>query len=184
MFNLIDLKPFNEYESKEFFTNNFKRVEVAISHDILDKMVLLSGGIPSLMHELGNCIFLNDIDGLIDKSDFTKGVFEASFNIGRKYIDNQIIQELQSETYKNILKKLAAHFINFEFSRKELLNSFSNKDLKKEKQAIDNFIRRMKKLNMIVDSQVRGKYKFINHLYHLYLLFHAFRETTIIENNQ
>jgi hypothetical protein len=184
IFDLIELKPFNEKESKEFFINNFKRVNVKIETTALDRLTFFSGGIPALMHEVGNAVFLEDKDGKISDHDALGGIVDASFFIGKKYIDNQIIKELQSKTYRNILKKFSEQKVDYNFTRQELLNLFSAKDLEKEKRTIDNFIRRMKKLNMIIQLDIRGQYQFVNHLYHLYLMLHAFRESKKHENIQ
>jgi AAA+ ATPase superfamily predicted ATPase len=176
IFKLIELNPLNKDEAKQFFLFNFNRVEIEIDEKNLDSLVYISGGFPALMHEVGDAVFLRDNDGIIDNSDCLGGILNASYDIGKRYIDEQIIKELQSETYMEILKKIAKHKFKPTFTRQDLLKLCHGKETEKEKRGIDNFIRRLKKLEMIVEADTRGKYKFVNLLYPIYLNFFAFED--------
>ena len=57
------------------------------------------------------------------------------------------------------------------FQRKEILKEVSEK----EQKAFDSFIRRIKRLGIIKGTEVRGEYRFVSQLYHLYVLIEAFR---------
>jgi hypothetical protein len=126
------------------------------------------------LHEVGDAVFLRDKDELIDLPDYVIGIYDAAMSIGRRYLNEQVINEIRSETYINILGKLSLHPLGIEFTRKELLEQFSEIEAVKEKRNIDNFIRRMKKLGVIKYEYL--KYTFVNDLYHLYfkLLLEAF----------
>ena len=176
IFKLIELNPFSDNESKKFFIENFNRVEIEIEDDALETMVYFSGGFPALMHEVGDAVFLKNDDEKIDDHDCNIGIIDASYNIGKRYLDEQVIRELQSDTYQKILKKIAKSEIGYIFTRKELLELFSDEEMENEKRSVDNFLRRMKKLKIIIPSE-RGSYQFVNHLYHVYCIYHAFAET-------
>jgi hypothetical protein len=47
-----------------------------------------------------------------------------------------------------------------------------------EKKNLDNLLTRMKKLGIIADTDIRGEYKFINPLYHLYVWSLARKKTS------
>ena len=55
------------------------------------------------------------------------------------------------------------------FERQALLKEVPEK----EQRNLDNFLGRIKKLGIIDDTEVRGEYRFVNPLYHLYLWFEA-----------
>ncbi len=181
IFNLIELNPFNDNETKKFFISNFNRVGIKVENDALGEMNFYSGGFPALMHEVGDAVFLLDKDGSITMDDSLFGILEAAKIIGRRYLDEQIINELHSKTYREILKRIGTHGLGFTFKRQELLELFSGLEMDREKRSIDNFIRKMKKLNVIMESEIRGRYKFVNELHYLYFKFHAFKE---IKENQ
>ena len=73
IFDIIDLSPMNEDESKEFFNNMFNKQNISLTSQALSLMVNLSGGFPMLMHEVGDAVFWLDTDNCIDENDAKKG---------------------------------------------------------------------------------------------------------------
>jgi AAA+ ATPase superfamily predicted ATPase len=165
IFDVIDLKPMDQKESDQFFSNMFEKQNISIDSEALSLMVRFSGGFPMLMHEVGDAIFWLDDDNNIDKMDALSGIIEASENIGKKYLDPQVYRALRSDTYRSILRRIGKLPVGAKFQRKDLLGKVPSK----EKQAFDNFLRRIEKLDVIRKTENRGEYIFINQLYHLYV---------------
>jgi len=171
IFDVVDLSPMSENESKEFFVNMFDKQNISITADALSLMVRLSGGFPMLMHEVGDAIFWRDTDSVIDGDDAKTGILEAAETVGRKYLIPQVYRALRSATYRSILRRIAESPLGESFQRKEVLEKMPEK----ERKSFDSFVRRIKKLGIIGETEVRGEYRFINQLYHLYVWLEAFR---------
>lgn len=171
IFDIIDLIPMDESESKKFFNNMFGKQNISVTPKALSLMVMLSGGLPMLMHEVGDAIFWLDKDDYIDEKDATNGIFVAADVVGRKYLDSQVYRELRSETHRSILRRIGKLPLGTSFKRKAILERVPDR----ERKTFDNFIRRTKRLGIIGETEIRGEYRFINQLYHLYVWLEAFR---------
>jgi len=175
IFDIIELSTMAKSESEDFFMKMFGSQEITISSEAMSLMVELSGGYPMLLHEIGDAVFWYNTDRHIDESDAKRGLVEAADIVGRKYVDPQIASVLRSKTYSSILwhigKKLP---VGTAFKRKEVLGEIPGD----EKKNLDNLLTRMKKLGIIADTDIRGEYKFINPLYHLYVWSLARKKTS------
>jgi len=170
IFDIIDLLLMNESESREFFGKTFAEESITVSNDALSLMVQLSGGYPMLMHEVGDAVFWQDTDNNIDIRDAQQGIMEAARTVGKKYIDPQISKVLRSKTYSSILWRIGKKLpLGTSFKRQELLKEVPEA----EQKNLDNFLNRIKKLGIIDDAEVRGEYRFVNPLYHLYVWYEA-----------
>lgn len=171
IFDIIDLSPMNEDESKEFFNNMFNKQNISLTSQALSLMVNLSGGFPMLMHEVGDAVFWLDTDNCIDENDAKRGILEAAANVGRKYLDPQVYRALRSETYRSILRRIGKLPLGASFQRKDVLEKVPDK----ERKIFDNFLRRIKSLGIISETEMRGEYRFVTQLYHLYVRLEALR---------
>jgi len=171
IFDIIDLSPMDENESEEFFNNMFSGQNISITPQALSLMVRLSGGFPMLMHEVGDAVFWLDTDNCIDEKDAIGGIVEAAGIVGRKYLDPQVYRALRSETYRSILRRVGKLPLGTSFQRKDILEKVPDK----ERKTFDNFLRRIKRLGIISETEIRGEYRFVNQLYHLYVGLEALR---------
>ena len=170
IFDVVDLPLMNESESEEFFRKLFGKQAITIDVTALSLMVRLSAGFPMLMHEVGDAVFWQDTDNHINETDARKGISEAARIVGRKYIDPKISKVLRSKTYSSILWRMGKKLpIGVTLKRQELLEEVPEE----ERKNLDNFLTRIKKLGIIDDAEIRGEYRFVNPLYHLYLWFEA-----------
>lgn len=170
IFDIVDLPTMNESESREFFKGMFGKQDIIVTDESLSLMVGLSGGFPMLMHEVGDSVFWQDTDKHISEADARQGIMEAARIVGKKYIDPQISNVLRSSTYSSILWRIGKKMpLGANFRRQELLKEAPEK----EKRNLDNFLRRIKKLGIIDDTETKGEYKFVNPLYHLYVWYEA-----------
>jgi hypothetical protein len=150
----------------------FEKLQYSIEPGAISLMVRLSGGFPMLMHEVGDAIFWQDTDRHINEDDAKGGLLEAAENVGKKYLDPQVYEAIRSETYRNILGKIGRLPLGTKFQRKEILEKMTDE----ERKTFDNFLQRIKQLGIISETtEVRGEYRFVNQLYHLYVMLEAFK---------
>ncbi len=170
IFDIVDLPPMTNSESEDFFISMFDRQNITISSEAMSLMVSLSGGLPMLMHEVGDAIYWQDSDGQINLSDATQGLTVAARNVGRKYIAPQVSQLLKSKTYASILRVIQKKAtLDGIFDRQQILEALPAG----EDHNLDNFLQRSRKLGIIEARQTRGEYKFTNPLHQLYTWYEA-----------
>jgi hypothetical protein len=149
----------------------FGKQNIPIDPQAMSPMVRLSGGFPMLMHEVGDAIFWQDTDNHIDENDAKDGILYAAESVGKKYLDPQVYRAIGSETYRSILRKIGRVPLGTKFQRKEILEKMTEV----ERKTFDNFLQRIKRLGIISETELRGEYRFINQLYHLYVMLEAFK---------
>ena len=136
-----------------------------------------SGGFPMLAQEIGHAIWVLKRKGEADARKgeanvFIRGVVAAADTIGRQYLQSSVVDALHSDEYRAILAK-AANFVvehrDYRFTRRDLIDKAGLSE--KEKNGLDRFFTRMKKLGAIVpdkESGERGSYRFPTRLHVLY----------------
>lgn len=171
IFDVVDLPLMNESESQEFFVKLFNKQNITVTDNALPLMVTMSGGFPMLMHQVGDCVFRQDTDNNISEKDAKLGIIEAAKSVGRNYIGTQVASVFRNKTYSSILMRMGKKLpIGITFKRQELLKENAPE---KEQKNLDNFLNKIKKLGIMQDADVRGEYRFVNPLYHLYLWYEA-----------
>ena len=121
---------------------------------------------------LGIHVFLgnsNTIEALAPKT--VEGIILTAEEIGRRFIDVQVLKAIHSRDYKSILRKIVQK-PNKRFSKKEIEKNLSTK----ERDKFNNFLQRMEKLKAI-KSLERGNYEFINPMIPLYLYLNNIKQT-------
>jgi len=171
IFDIIELTSMTEEEAAEFFTKAFARQGIKIKPEAMDLMVRFSGGLPMLMHEVGDGVFWRDNDSFISEEDAQNGILDAADNVGRKYLDPQVYNAMRSVTYRSILRKLAKIQLGMSFIRKDIITQMSTQ----KANNFDNFLRRAQKVGIITKGESRGEYRFVNQLFHLYIFLEAFK---------
>lgn len=172
IFDIVHIKILNEQEAKLFFIQAFDSVNLKIDDDALDFIVENSGGMPKFMHQIGdNTYWMNEGDN-IDIDVAYEAVYDAANDIGRKFVDKQIINELKSSDYKEILMKIAQIGpLETMFKRRDIVEGLEEK----QKNKIDNFLRRMKSLGAIKSGEIPGDYEFTQRLVLLYIWIQSLR---------
>src|SRR5580692_5987208 len=125
-----------------------------VDSEALNLLCHYSEGFPKAMHIIGNNVFWIDKDNLIDENDAVDGIFASAIEIGQQFIDEQVYKAIRSEDYKNILNKLTTNQFSDSFNKSEFENELSDPGKKK----FDNFLQKMKKLNVIRYGEARGEY--------------------------
>ena len=164
VFELIDISPWSDDETSEFYQNAFRSMNAKIEKPELSRLVQFTGGLPVLAHEIGDAVWRAAQSLEINAREVSQGIFIAAEIIGRKLLEPQIFRAIRSERYRSILRKMAGESQMY-FRRAELVANLTEKEAK----VVGSFLRRMKKLGAIetIDG-VRGGYKFPTFLHALY----------------
>ncbi len=173
VFDLVEIKPWSDEETANFFRQAFRAGQVEVEPEALQTLVKFSGGLPVLAHEIGDAVWRLTAGPQVRLSEAWKGVLEAAEIIGRKLLEPQVLRAIRSERYRSILRKLATSPPTFAFRRADLLRALSAE----EKRVFDNFLKRMCKLGALVPDPEHGPgaYQFSNRLHALYFSIEARR---------
>jgi hypothetical protein len=177
IFRVVDIDKLSDKEVNEFFEKTFGKANIEVEPEAMEFMTLFSGGLPILMHEIGDAVFWSDGDGVISKNDAVAGVVDAAERIGKKYLDPKVYRTIRSKRYRSILRKLGEEPID-RFKKSEIESKLSEE----EKKVFNNFLGKMRDLGIIVSEKMRdlgiivsdieggrGSYKFVNVLYPVYI---------------
>lgn len=164
VFRVVEIEKLQETEVRDFFLRAFNKVNIIVEESAMEIMVDYSGGLPTIMHEIGDAIFWIDEDGIVKDDDVWKGVVSAAESIGKKYLDPLVYRAIRSEKYRSILRKLG---VATSFKKNEIVAKLT----KEEKAVFDNFLRTMRDRGVIMINQEadRGTYKFVNDIYPVYI---------------
>ncbi len=172
LFDVVDIHTMNQSEMEDFFHKAFDSVGIAIQPDAMEQMVRASAGFPKIMHSVGDSIFWELRGKTVTREVAVRGLIEASQEVGRKFVDAQVYAAIQSKDYQSILKKLANDLgpLRDEFTRKELAAKLNDT----EKRKLDNFLQKLKKLNVIKSLDTPGRYQFRIKMVQTYLWLRSF----------
>lgn len=166
IFDIIKVDSMNEEEMRSFFTNTFNNVGIQVEEDARVLLCHYSAGFPKIMHLLGDTVFWIDKDDVVGRDDAVTGVLMTATDIGGKFVDQQVYKALQSKDYHSILKKLSNEKFDMSFQKKDIAKGLSEAEQKK----LDNFLQRMKKLQVLKPGDERGEYVFNSRLVRRYML--------------
>lgn len=165
VFELIDIKPWSDDEVRQFYGKSFESASAVVGEEDMNILVKYTGGLPVLAHEIGDTVWRVAESPKIRPDEILSGTFNAAEVIGRKLLEPQVFSAIRSERYRSILRKMADKSWEMHFKRSDLGARLTGD----EKKVMDNFLHRMKQLGALsADPEVRGGYRFPNHLYALY----------------
>lgn len=165
IFELIEIMPWSDDEVRQFYQHCFAMVSATINEEDMSTLVRFTGGLPVFAHEIGDAVWRVAKTPEIASKEIWDGILTATDVIGRKLLEPQIFSAIRSESYRSILRKMADKPFELSFQRSELGERLNEK----EKRVLDNFLKRMKELGALsTDPEIRGGYRFLNHLYALY----------------
>ena len=166
VFRVVEIDKLSDEKVEQFFEKSFGKANITVEPEAMRIMVMLSSGLPVLMHEIGDAVFWWDEDGVIGTYDVLRGSLVAADSIGKKYLEPTVYRAIRSERYRSILRKLGKD-IRFSFTKKEIESELNEE----ERKVFDNFLRKMREQGIIVPDieSGRGSYKFVNMLYQAYI---------------
>lgn len=130
-------------------------------------MVTFSEGIPLMMQEIGDSVFWEVEENIVNKEYAIKGIVEAGRLIGKRQIKPVMDKSIRSKNYESILMKLGDKgFDSFKKSDFEKFLSAS------EKKVFSKFLQRATELHILesIGKEKSGEYKFSNRLYLVYFM--------------
>lgn len=172
IFDIVEINPMNESEMRDFFNKAFQSQNMSVNEEAMRLLCHYSAGFPKIMHIVGDATFWIDQDGIIDKDDALKGIFDAAEDIGRKFVDQQVLKALKSKDYHSIMEKMSKLPFDLSFQKAALEKGLSDSEKKKS----NNFLQRMKKLKVLRSGDVQGEYIFNSRLVRLYILLNAIKK--------
>lgn len=173
IFDVVEVKPMNDAEMVDFFTKTFGSVGMKVNPETLTHLCHYSEGFPKLMHIIGDTIFWMDQDGIIDNDDAIDGIMVSAEDIGKKFVDPQVYNALWSKDYRSILAKLAKEKFDLSFLKSNVEEGLSTT----EKKKFNNFLQRMKKLNVLRSGGESGEYVFNSRLVQLYIRLKSLKKS-------
>ena len=177
IFHTHELKGLSDGEIENFYNDIFSTYDMEVSPDALKSMTQYSSGMPTMVQEIGDATFWKDTDEYIDKNDALSGIIEAGNRIGLKYLQPLLDNNIRSENYLSLFKKIGKKLAispNSTFTKKEFEGVLNES----ESKVFKDFINRAKKLGVIelASSKKQGEYQFTNQLYPIYFLIQAVLE--------
>jgi hypothetical protein len=166
IFEVVEIEKMSDAEMAEFFSRAFASAEMTIEPPAMETLIHYSAGFPKVMHVVGDEAYFIDTDGVLDSQEALQAVVRAADEIGRKFVDQQVYKALRSPDYHSILEKIASHGpLTTTFTKKAVAEGLTEP----EKNKLNNFLQRMKALNVIRSGDVAGEYVFNVQMVRLYV---------------
>lgn len=162
IFDVIDIEPLSEDETREFFHRAFELAGMNVTEEGMHVLTLYSAGFPKIMHLIGDWAYWTDQDLVIDERDAVVAVGNATEDFGRRYVDQQVLAALKSQDCRSILSKITD---DVRFLKQDVEQGLDDSERKK----FNNFLQKMKALNVLRSGTVQGEYIFNMSLVRLYL---------------
>ncbi|MBD3266008.1 AAA family ATPase [bacterium] len=172
IFHIIQIDKMSDEEMRDFFDKAFDKVGMRVDAEAMDLICRNSGGFPRLMHLVGDAAFWIAKNNTINEETAIQAILVAAEDVGRKFLDQQVYKALKSPHYHEILKKLSHLNVGPELKFKK--NQIDTKLNADEKKKLNNFLQRMKKLNVIFPSEQRGEYIIRDRLTFIYFRMKSF----------
>ena len=166
IFRIITLDRLRNDEVNEFFHSAFAQADMHVDDDALQIMTQYASGLPVMMQEIGEAVFLTASNRRVTPSDAIRGILGAADNVGQKYLEPSVLAALQSPRYHSIFRKIGES-IDPTFRRSEIRARLDDA----EERVFDNLLRRLRQLEVIeqVPEWGRGTYRYTNQIYPVYM---------------
>jgi len=169
IFQVPHISPMTGEEMSEFFERAFGQVGMCVDGEGMRLLCRYSGGLPKLMHLVGDAAFWIAPENEVDIQTAMRAIIAAAEDVGRKFVDQQVYKALRSKSYQSILRKLARLDFDLVFKKSDVDHGLSQE----ERKRLNNFLQRMKKLNVLTSGDEKGEYAFRDRLTRLYLRMEA-----------
>ena len=103
VFDIIDIDPMGQPEMEDFYSKAFASVKLDVDAEAMRWLTQYSAGLPKIMHIMGDCAYWINQDNIIDRDDAVLAVRTAAEEVGKKFVDQQVYNELRSSAYHSIL---------------------------------------------------------------------------------
>ncbi len=172
IFDVVEVERMTVPEMEGFFRKAFDSVQIAVEPEAMKLLTEYSAGFPKIMHIVGDAAFWLDQDGVITEQEAWRAVPNAADEVGRKYVDQQVYSVLRSRDYRSILGTIARTGLDMGFRRADVARGLTDT----EKRKFDNFLQKMKRLNVIRSGDLPGEYVFNVRMVRLYIWLDSLRK--------
>ncbi len=172
IFDVVEIEALTDAEMSEFFSRAFLSARIAVDDAAMKILTTYSAGFPKIMHLVGDAAFWLDKDDRITAEEAWQAVVVAAEEVGKKYVDQQVYNTLKSADYRSILRKIAASGISMEFRRADVAKGLTPAEARK----LNNFLQKMKRLDVIRPGDVKGEWVFNVRMVRLYIWLQAQRQ--------
>ncbi|MDI6736118.1 MAG: ATP-binding protein [bacterium] len=176
IFDIVEIKPMDSNEMRDFFNKSFGSVSMQVQDTSMNLLCYYSAGFPKIMHLIGDTVFWVDRDGIVDENDAVNSILISAEEIGKKFVDQQVYNALKSKDYHSILEKLGKEKFDLSFNVKNVEKGLSDT----EKKKFNNFLQRMKRLNVLKSGDKRGEYIFNSLLVRLYIFMNSVKKKSAL----
>jgi len=173
IFDIVTVHRMTEEEMRDFYTKSFAAAGIGVAPRALEIMTEHAAGFPKIMHLIGNAAYWLDRDSLIDEEDALDAVLEAAADVGRRYVDHQVYDALRSADYRSILGKIALMRPDMMSFQKTVVAEGLTET---QKRKLNNFLQKMKRLNVIRSGDVQGEWVFNSRMVRLYIWLASIRK--------
>jgi len=183
IFDYVIVNKLTDEEMTAFFTDTFSSVAMNVRPQAMKLFCQYSAGFPKIMHMIGDAAYWGTTDLVIDENAAYSAITSAASEIGNKYVNPQILDAVRSKNYLSLLSIISESALKtspdereLSFNRTDVFNTLNDA----EKKSYNNFITRMKQLNVVHEGAVRGTYVFNNIMVPLYVwLYRSAQELKI-----
>lgn len=171
--DLVNLTPWSQDESRDFFRRAFGSASMEPSGSALSLAAHFSGGLPVLAHEIGDAIFRVASGGSVSEEEARRGIVNAAHVVGNKHVAVRVFERIRSGRYRSLLRRIPRLAPGGRFRRKVILKRLDPT----ARKGLDNFLREMVRLEVLerLPDVGPGEYRFVQDLHFLYFLSEATR---------
>lgn len=167
IFDIVEIQPMDEFEALHFFKKTFGAAGYTVDKSALNLMHSYSLGYPKAMNIIGDNVFWKAGHTNIELHTAIDGVMAAATEIGQKFIGRELLEIIESNSYKNILKKIVKNTASDELiiSKAKITPLLTEV----ESGSFDNFIQKLKDIDVIRGGIEKEEYIFNDRLLRLFL---------------
>jgi hypothetical protein len=166
IFEIAMIDPMSESEVREFYERAFAQVQMRVEEDAMAELCRYSGGLPKLMHLLGEAAYWIVPNDVVDLRSAREAIRAAVEDVGRKFVHPRLHKIVRREEYREILRKLAHSGFDLAFKKEEIARGLDEK----ERGRFTELLQEMEKLDILShDEQSGGEFVFRDRLIRLYL---------------
>ncbi len=162
IFEIAMIEPMSEAEMRELYERAFAQVEMTIDDAALAELCRHSGGLPKLMHLLGEAAFWIAPGNVVDLGIARQAVRTAVEDVGRKFVPPELHRLVRSEEHRPFLRALADAEPGLVVSKEDLGRH-------RALDGLDELLREMEKLGVLSQDAEAGELVFRDRLVRLYL---------------
>jgi AAA ATPase domain len=164
--DFIELDTLSTAEVLEFFRKAFDSIHVPYAEGGLDILANFCGGLPHIMHMLGQTVPANGKSGVIDKPNALRYSNKAAEEWGAKFSDPRLLTLFDDSSHNRVLRWLCDPEVHLSFSRTRLLVDVGQ-DAASD---ADSCLKCLQTFGIIEEvEESDGSWQFVNPLASLYL---------------